>query len=148
MEGTPIPPPLPSSDPALARSKVQTPALLLIIFGALGLLFSLGGLLGLSGQLMAALANSPDLPQEARDALLQSTGRTWAALPGLVLSGLMLFGGLKMKSLQAYPMALTAAVVALIPCVGINGCCCIAIPVGVWALVVLLRPEVKGAFRP
>jgi hypothetical protein len=60
----------------------------------------------------------------------------------------MLYGGLKMKDLRAYPLALTAAIVALVPCLGANVCCCIGMPVGAWALYVLTRPEVKGAFRP
>jgi hypothetical protein len=116
-----------------------------MVFGALAVLGGLGGVLGMTGHLMQSLANMPNVPSEARDALLQSTGRTWMNLPSLVLGALMLVGGLKMKNLQSYALALTAAIIALIPC--LNGCCCVfSMPVGVWALYVLSRPEVKGAF--
>ena len=149
MEGTPIPPPLPPSDPALARSKVQAPAILLIVMGALGLIASIWGLIGHSADSYAPLINNPELPEGVRNFAsgMAANGR-WTSLPGLVISGLMLFGALKMKELRAYPLALTAAIIALIPCLGVNGCCCIGMPVGAWALYVLTRPEVKGAFRP
>lgn len=148
MEGTPIPPPTPGPDPLAARRLVQAPAILLIVLGALALIGGLGALLGLTGGLLRGLANAPEFPAEARDALLQATGRSWLGVPNLVIGVLMLLGGLKMKELRSYGLALTGSIVALIPCLGINGCCCIAIPVGVWSLVVLMKPEVKGAFRP
>lgn len=149
MEGTPIPPPLPSSDPALARSKVQAPAILLIVMGALGLIASLWGFMGHSADQYGPLVNNSEVPEGMRNlgSFMANNGR-WLNLPNILLSGLTLFGGLKMKELRAYPLALTAAIITLIPCLGPNTCCCIAIPVGIWALVVLMRPEVKGAFGP
>ena len=36
------------------------------------------------------------------------------------------------------------AAIRMLPCT----CCCIAgLPVGIWALVILLKPEVKSAFH-
>jgi predicted PurR-regulated permease PerM len=63
----------------------------------------------------------------------------------LALSGVTLFGGLKMKNLENYGLAMAASIIAIIPCFG--PCCCIGIPVGIWSLVVLNKPEVKSAFR-
>jgi hypothetical protein len=149
MEGTPIPPPLPTPDPALARSKVQAPAILLIVISALGLIISLWGFVGHSADQYAPLLANPELPEGMRNFVSgMATHGRWMSLPGIVLSGLVLFGALKMKDLRAYPLALTAAIIALIPCFGFNQCCCIGMPVGAWALYVLTRPEVKGAFRP
>jgi len=53
-------------------------------------------------------------------------------------------GGLKMKKLENYGSVMTACILALLPC---GNCCCIGLPLGIWALVVLNRPEVKDAFR-
>jgi hypothetical protein len=58
---------------------------------------------------------------------------------------LILFGGLKMKKLESFGLAVTASILAIVPCT--SPCCLIGIPIGIWALVVLFRPEVKSAFR-
>ena len=54
----------------------------------------------------------------------------------------MLIGGIKMKKLESYGLAMTASILAMIP--GMS--CILALPFGIWSLVVLLRPEVKAAF--
>jgi hypothetical protein len=56
----------------------------------------------------------------------------------------ILFGALKMMRLQSYGWAMAAAILAVIPC--LSPCCCLGIPFGIWALVVLSKPEVKAAF--
>lgn len=38
-----------------------------------------------------------------------------------------------------------AAILAMIPCV--SPCCLLGLPLGIWALIVLLKPEVKAAFQ-
>jgi len=38
-----------------------------------------------------------------------------------------------------------ASIIAMIPCV--SPCCCLGLPFGIWALVVLARPAVKSAFQ-
>jgi len=53
-------------------------------------------------------------------------------------------GGLAMRSLGNYGLGMTGAVVSLIP--GITGCCCTGMPFGIWALMVLVRPDVKDGF--
>lgn len=72
----------------------------------------------------------------------------WVVVPGhilgLCLAALILTGGLKMRQLQSYGLAITASILAILPC---GNCCCIGLPLGIWALVVLNRPEVKDAFR-
>lgn len=63
---------------------------------------------------------------------------------GGLLNLLAVFGGFKMRSLSSYGWSMAGAIVSLIPCA--TGCCCTGIPFGIWALVVLSRPEVKAAF--
>ena len=63
-----------------------------------------------------------------------------------VLAGVfILYGGLQMKKMQNYSLAMGASIVAMIPC--ISPCCLVGLPIGIWALVVLNKPEVKSAFQ-
>lgn len=70
--------------------------------------------------------------------------RTIWGLVILAASVYVFYGALQMNKLRNYQTAWAAAIVATIPCVG--PCCLLAIPFGVWAIVVLARPEVKAAF--
>jgi hypothetical protein len=63
---------------------------------------------------------------------------------GFLLGFVIAFGGLKMKNMQSYGLAMTASILAMLPC---SCCCIIGLPLGIWSLVVLMKPEVKAAFR-
>ena len=64
---------------------------------------------------------------------------------GIGISAVIIFAAQKMRALQSYALVVTGAVLAIVPC--ISPCCCIGIPVGVWVLVVLFKPEVKAMFQ-
>jgi len=64
---------------------------------------------------------------------------------GILISGVIFYGGLKMKRLENHGLAVAASILAIIPCT--SPCCLLGIPVGIWALVVLSKPEVKSAFH-
>jgi hypothetical protein len=70
----------------------------------------------------------------------------FSSLFQLALGGVTFLGALKMKNLESYPFAMAASIIAIIPCFG--SCCCIGIPIGIWSLIVLNKPEVKSSFRP
>jgi hypothetical protein len=63
---------------------------------------------------------------------------------GGVVGVVVLLGAAKMQKLQSYQFALTASIVAMVPC--ISPCCLFGLPFGIWALVVLNKPEVKSQF--
>ena len=63
----------------------------------------------------------------------------------LVLHGLIVWGGISMMSLRRWGLAMAAAVLAIFPCT--SPCCCLGLPLGVWAVVVLSRADVKAAMR-
>jgi hypothetical protein len=92
-----------------------------------------------------------DLPQETRDELdtirRQSTQARIPYVLQLVLSAVVFFGALQMKNLRNYWLAVSGVVIGCIPCCG--PCFgCFTLPLGVWALIVLLGNEdVKKAFR-
>jgi hypothetical protein len=66
------------------------------------------------------------------------------AVFGMVISGLIFFGAMKMQSLSSYSFAFVAAVLAMVPCM--TPCCVIGLPFGIWALVVLNKPGIKSQF--
>ena len=63
---------------------------------------------------------------------------------GLAVAGFIVYGAQQMKDLKNHGLAMMAAVASVIPCV--SPCCLIGLPVGIWAIVVLSKAEVKAAF--
>jgi predicted Zn finger-like uncharacterized protein len=57
---------------------------------------------------------------------------------------LVLPGAIQMLRLQTYWLAMTSSIVALLPC---SPGCALGLPFGIWAIVALLKPEVKDAFE-
>jgi len=62
---------------------------------------------------------------------------------GILLAVAMIFGGYKMKRLENYGLAMAVTILAILPC---WNCCLLGLPLGIWSLIVLNRPEVKAAF--
>jgi hypothetical protein len=63
----------------------------------------------------------------------------------IVVGGLSIFGAVQMRNLQSYGMAMTGSILSMIPCLA--PCCISGLPLGIWAIIVLNKPEVKSAFR-
>ncbi|MCX6898441.1 MAG: protein kinase [Verrucomicrobia bacterium] len=126
------------------RRQVKGPAIGLLVTGILNwILISAIALFMLYylSSLSAVFGGTPSIVQ------LRSPETTvpLAAVPiaALVLSSLMIFSALKMKRLEGYGWAVAAAILAILVSPGNI----IGLPLGIWALVVLARPEVRAAFR-
>jgi hypothetical protein len=69
------------------------------------------------------------------------------AIPFLLLqlpvAVIILMGAIKMRRLEMYGLAVTASIVAMLPC---HPGFLVGLPIGLWSLMVLLRPETKAAF--
>lgn len=133
-----------------AQQQVSTPAILLMVAGALSGLYALVSIVRAAvskQELPRQLLDDPNFaPYRDMTERLTSTGAgVLFGLIGLGLSSLIFFGGLKMKNLESYGLAMAAAILAIIPFC--NPCYCVGIPGGIWALIVLAKPEVKAAFR-
>lgn len=63
-------------------------------------------------------------------------------LSAMLLSSVIIVAGLKMKRLEAYPLAIIGSILAILVTPGNF----IGLPVGIWSLVVLCRREVREAF--
>lgn len=138
-------------DVEAARRQVNVPAIGLIATGVLGIVGAAVSLLSRESIANAYLKflEQMNLPQEQLDefraqmmepSVIDYVGNA----AGVAVAILTLVGGLRMRALRSYGLALTGAVLALLPCC--SSCCCVGIPFGIWALIVLLRPEVKAAF--
>jgi hypothetical protein len=65
---------------------------------------------------------------------------------GILVAAFIIFAGVNMMRLKSRGMAVMASILSMVPF--FTGCCCvIGIPVGIWALMVLGRPEVKRGFE-
>jgi hypothetical protein len=168
MSGYPTDQPGRPPDPRdleLARVAVAVPAVFLILNGLLGLV--LVGLVSVPfvfdpdsmvNFFRDAIAKQPAGPEKAeleqdfakfeaevnqnRDQFVRQNAVMLSIRAGLDL--LSIVGGFYMRSLSGYRMSVVGAAVAVIP-LG-TGCCVTGIPFGIWALVVLSRPDVKAAF--
>ncbi|HZV08006.1 MAG TPA: MJ0042-type zinc finger domain-containing protein [Gemmataceae bacterium] len=130
---------------AEAEAAVAGPAISLIVLGSLDLvLIALGVLLRLLGiGFLAAGGGGQRMGAEQANAMASLAGGVIGSIVALGFAVLILVGGLRMRKLENYGLAMTACIFALLPC---GNCCLIGLPLGIWGLVVLNRPEVKDAF--
>jgi predicted Zn finger-like uncharacterized protein len=114
--------------------------ILTCLLGALLLVINLAGV-GMGAGVQQPGAGGPN-PQ-----LVQMLSGTMGAIMNLISIGLgilVIVGSQKMKNLESYGLALTASILTVIPCFT---CCLWGLPLGIWALVVISKEEVKAAFQ-
>jgi len=119
----------------MVQNKVDGPATGLMIVGGLGCLIF--GILALVALMRVPGFRPGPPPLGGFEVLI-------AYALGLARSVTICYGASAMKKLQGRSLAMTAAVLSVIPC--LSGCCILDIPVGIWALVVLNDPYVSRAF--
>lgn len=135
-------PSIPAPGP-MAADQVSGPAIGLIVVAILGVIVQIASLIfNLVG---ASFFASSQMPKEAWANMFSGTIGVVSGIICILMGGLVLFGALKMKKLESYRLAMAASIIAMIPC--ISPCCFIGLPIGIWAVVVLSKPEVKSAFH-
>lgn len=126
------------------NEQVNGPATGLIVTAILGFVVQgLGILANVFG-----FAFTQGLSPTGSDAALNFFSGTIGIAMNVIAVGVgvvVLVGAQKMKRLESHGFAMAASILALVPC--ISPCCVVGIPIGIWSLVVLAKPEVKGAFR-
>ena len=132
----------PDSNRAAAMDQLKGPAIGLMATAGIGAAFQLLGLvLNLMGAGMGAMMSGGEgIP----NMLSGGIGVVFSVI-GLIMSVVVFMGASKMKNAESYGFAMAASILAMIPC--ISPCCLLGLPLGIWALVVLLKPEVKAAFQ-
>lgn len=124
---------------------VAGPAIGLIVTAIIGMLWQLVSvLMNLLGTGIGAFAAASGDSGGAGSLFSGVLGLVFNVI-WLLMGGLVIFGALKMKNLQSYGLAMAAAVIAALPCT--SPCCFLGLPIGIWAIVVLLNQEVKGSFQ-
>ena len=139
----------PSAD---ARSLVSGPAIGLLVVGIICALGALWGVLShVLGLGMGAFApggpGAGNMPPQVTQWMALMAGGVGLVLNivGLGLSALFIFASQKMRKIESYGLVMTSTIISMVPC--LSPCCCIGLPIGIWVLVVLCKPEVKASFR-
>ena len=133
-----------------AQRAVSGPAVAMIVCAILGVVMAFGsGLFNLFWG--GAVTDMRSIPDENMRRMLE----TWMGMSkgigvfsfllSLPWNGFILWSALKMQKLESHSICLTGAILTLLPC--FSGCCCISIPVGIWALIVINKAEVRAHFR-
>jgi GYF domain 2 len=130
---------------ARALQLVNAPAIALLVTAILGMA---GNAIGLAmhmfgrGFMPPAYGMNPEA-MHIFELINGPMGAVIRIIP-LAVSVLVLIGALRMQQLRSRGLAMTAAIVAMIPC--LSPCCLLGLPFGIWALIVLSKPEVQSQF--
>ncbi len=142
------PPPFPTGGGReAALQAVKGPAIALIAIASLGAAYyAFSGLLYLfTGGAMFHHAMPPNVPPQMR-AFIEGMQGPMAGAISLVIAavnGFVLFGAINLLRLRNHGVAMVACIVAMLPC---QCCCLFGLPAGIWALVIMNKPEVKSQF--
>lgn len=128
------------------RQKLRAPAIGLIVAGSLngatGLIALLSGLMRLTG-----IVGKETLPSDQAEKMGYMAGTIvpyMISFISLVLAPVIIYGAVRMMQGKQPGLAKIAAILAIIP---VTSCCfVIGIPVGIWSLIVLAKPEVQAVF--
>ena len=138
--GAPAAPGMPqpmAANPGAAQAMVKGPAIFMMVLSIVNIIYTpLNTIYQLTG------GNTQEVPEE----LKMLVGGLGIAINGLwfVTNIVILLGAIKMKKCQSYGLAMTASILCIL-CDW--NCCCLGIGAGIWAIVVLSKPEVKAVFR-
>ncbi|MDH5467779.1 MAG: hypothetical protein OEY25_10205 [Candidatus Aminicenantes bacterium] len=127
-----------------SAAQVSSPSVGLLVTGVVG------GILSLLGLILNAIGTSvipfmKDNLDERYMELYEGAAGIVSSFIGIVVAVFIIYAALKMKELSQYGLCMAASILAMIPC--ISPCCIIGLPIGIWCLVVLTKPEVKAAFH-
>ena len=129
-----------------AAQLVQGPAIGMMVMAILLALLAMAGILmNLLGVGAGAIApTGGNQFQQLGNMMGGVVGIVFNVL-GLGISGFIFFASQKLKKLESHGMVMAAAIISMVPC--LSPCCIIGLGIGIWVLVVIMKPEVKSAFR-
>jgi hypothetical protein len=126
-----------------AARRVAGPSIALIVLGFLTIALQLLSVLVNIVQL--GMAGAAGRHGDAFPMLIVGPVQIVVSAIAIVGAIVIIVGGMRMKNLENYGLAMTASILTLIPCFG--PCCLLGIPIGIWALVALSDNTVRIAFR-
>ena len=127
-------------------AQIKAPAIGLIVAGALNIIYGLYVVGSSILQIQQGVLNQSFANEANKTGFYVGfLGVTGLAIVNLVLAPIIIAGAVSMMNSKRYGLAKTAAIIAVIPFV--SCCLLVGIPFGIWALIVLGKPEVKAAFN-
>jgi signal transduction histidine kinase len=128
--------------PATARSRLVVPAIALICLSSLLIaVFAFDFVLVLPGTPTVGFESvTPEMRAWMHPLLLG------ICVFGMVANVFTLVAAIQMLRVRAWGLALAGCIVVALPIVS-SALCLVTLPFSVWAMVVLLKPEVRAAFR-
>lgn len=127
-----------------AYNQVSGPSVGLLVTGILGAIFSLTGLILSTVETGIESIMADKFSEEYAELAEGATGIALCFV-GLLVSAFIIYASLKIKELNQWGLCVAASIIAMIPC--ISPCCIVGLPIGIWCLVILTKPEVKTAFH-
>ena len=128
------------------EAKVNGPGIGLMVVGILSLL---GNVVGLIWQGITAIPMMRDgMSAGVEFWIAFATGQGWSlcmSMIGFITAFMIINAGVSLRRGRSAGMVYAGSVLAIIPCCT-GYCCCISIPVGIWAIVVMQDEKVKEAF--
>jgi hypothetical protein len=134
----------------LALSTVKGPATGLLVTAGLSIPFHIVGLV----YTLVFGPAEPQLPPNADPAQVQMAQniaefmgpvQMISSVLATIIGVVIIVGALKMMKLESYGLAMTSAVLIMLPC--ISPCCLLGLPIGMWAIVALNNSNVKTSFH-
>lgn len=129
-----------------AKNRAKPPGISLLVICVISLLYIL---LELGKDLFRYFTGVPILPDNQ---FAESMGETGLMMFRLIfyalffaIHGIIICGARTMIIQGNYRLAMTAAILAMIPC--LSPCIVLGFPFGLWALLVLLQEDVKANFQ-
>lgn len=146
-------PPQPNSQMQEVLSLV---GILLMVAGGISLAYALFGvattLASPDSKWVLRFVQDAELREKLREILdMQNKGSSlllrliWPMMT-VAVNAFVVFGGFQARQGRMYPVAVAVSVICIVP-LCFNGCCCVlSMPAGIFALVQLMKPEVKALF--
>jgi hypothetical protein len=134
---------IPPTAPDMSH-QVSGPSTGLLITGIIGAIFSLVTFFSLIIGTGLGFLGWDRLPDQYEE-LWEGAAGMGSSFIGILVAGFIIYAALKMKELNQWGLAMAASILAMIPC--ISPCCILGLPIGIWCLTVLTKPEVKSAFH-
>ena len=125
-----------------AEETVSAPAIALMVAG--GFVFLTGLFYAGMAVLMMAAPGRARRGSDAVDLFGSLAAACCVSVFGVGAGPVVFAGGWQMKRLRMYTFAFVATIVAIVP---LTPCWILALPFGIWALIVLQKPHVKSAFQ-
>lgn len=132
------------------QEKVKAPAIAMLILGVLQVLQGLGVLV--LSLFVGSIARMPGFADRPEAVEIERMGPMITVFYGaasvflLAVAGFVIFAALRMMKLRSWTLCLIAAILTAVPCTSLY-VCILGVPIGIWAIVVLLDKQVKSAFE-